>query len=254
MRTAARAGQEQRLEILVQDDASPDLDLTEIVGPPASVARNETNLGFAGNCNAGAARAHGDILLFLNQDTVARPGWFEPLMAAFDNQAVGVVGPKLVFADPAGGKALTQRRKDAKEEQKQEQKEDLIQSCGGLYGGNRGPFHRWIGWRSDDWRVNVPERVSWTTGAALAIRRELFVAAGGFDPGYVKGYFEDVDLCERAKSLGAQVWYEPRAVFEHRVGSTGGVPAEVFRANSRRFHARWDAVIVPDTQVVMVDY
>lgn len=195
--------------------------------------RNPANLGFSGNCNAGAARAHGDILLFLNQDTIARPGWFEPIVGAFDNPAVGVVGPKLVTPSADG---------------------DTIQSCGGLYDAGKGPYHRYLGFAADDWRVNVPGFVSWTTGAALAIRRELFRDVGGFDTGYQRGYFEDVDLCENAKFHGFRIWYEPRAVFEHTVGSTGGIPAHIFKANSMRFHAKWDGLIRPDTGVRMVNY
>lgn len=235
--TATDLGQMGRLEILVQDDASSNGDLKDIVGAPVAVARNERNLGFAGNCNAGAARAQGDVLLFLNQDTRARAGWWAPLLAAFDNLAVGVVGPKLVFGENPHGV-----------------QEESVQSCGGLFDAGKGPFHRWLGWAADDWRVNVPERVSWTTGAALAVRRELFAKVGGFDEGYVRGYFEDVDLSMKVRAAGAEVWYEPRAVFEHQVGSTGGVAPHIFKANSLRFHAKWDAVIVPDTNVVHVNY
>jgi len=223
------------VEILVQDDCSPDVNLAEILGPPAQVQRNEKNLGFAGNCNAGARRAQGEVLLFLNQDTLARPGWFAPLAAAFDDPRVGIVGPKLVFPPEGDGPAT-------------------IQSCGGLYGGNKGPFHRYIGWAEDDWRVNIAERMSWTTGAALAIRRELFWQVGGYDEGYVRGYFEDVDLCEAVKAQGFEIWYCPAAVFEHRAGKSGGVPHQIFMSNSLRFHGKWDGRITPDTQVIHVNY
>ena len=238
-----------RMEILVQDDASPDVDLTEIIGPPAQVARNPRNLGFAGNCNAGAARAGGDVLFFLNQDTQAQPGWFGPLMGMFDERAyVGIVGPKLVF--PLGPKGtgalpgLTAPRPPAYS----------IQSCGGLYDGGKGPFHRYIGFAADDWRVNIAERVSWTTGAALAIRNNLFASAGLFDIGYGRGYFEDVDLCERVKLRGFEVWYCPEAVFTHRVGASNAATAESFRANSLRFHEKWDRRITPDTSIIHVAY
>ena len=235
--TAAKAGSEGRLEILIQDDASPSFKATELIGSPISVAINEINLGFAGNCNVGAVRTSGDILLFLNQDTKARPDWFEPLMAMFDNPQVGIVGPKLIFGQNPHGKPG-----------------DSIQSCGGLYDGGKGPYHRYLGWAADDWRVNICERVSWTTGAALAIRRELFVKAGGFDTAYRIGYFEDVDLCEKVKALGAEVWYCPEACFEHSVGSSGGVSPSVFKANSILFHNRWNDKITPDTTAIYVNY
>lgn len=234
--TAGMAGQTGRLEILCQDDCS-DFDAPALVIPPVKTERNAKNLGFAGNCNAGAARAQGDLLLFLNQDTVARPGWFEALMAAFNEPEIGIVGPKLVFpANTPNGK------------------EDSIQSCGGLFDVGRGPFHRYLGYAADDRRVNARERVSWTTGAALAIWRELFYQVGGFDVGYEKGYFEDVDLAMKVRDAGYETWYEPGAVFEHSVASTGGIPAHVFKANSTRFHAKWDAKIVPDVNFKMVDF
>lgn len=238
MGESQRTGKEVLAEIIVQDDASTTFDAAELVGPPARVEVNPRNLGFAGNCNAGARRAQGDVLLFLNQDTKAHPGWFGPLMQAFENPLVGVVGPKLVFEQARAGGV----------------KELSIQSCGGLFDAGKGPFHRYLGFHADDWRVNVPERVSWTTGAALAIRRELFAQVGGFDEGYARGYFEDVALCMAARAAGAEVWYEPRAVFEHTVGSTGGIPPQVFKANSMRFHKQWDAAIVPDSPVVHVAY
>ena len=225
-----------RFEIIVQDDCSDQYDAAQLIGHPASVERNPRNLGFAGNCNAGAARAQGDVLLFLNQDTVAHPGWIAPLLAMFLRPEVGVVGPKLVFTREPGVEEWS------------------IQSCGGLFDAGKGPFHRFLGYHADDWRVNRAERVSWVTGAALSIRRDLFHAIGGFDTAYVRGYFEDVDLCMQARSRGGEVWYCPEAVFEHSVGSTGGVAPDIFKANSLRFHQAWDSVIVPDTHVIHVNY
>ena len=236
VQTAAEAGNAGRLEILVQDDCSPDFDLRETLGPPVKVERNSFNFGFAGNCNAGALRAQGNILLFLNQDTKARPGWFEPLVTAFENPRAGIVGLKLIFMDAA------------------HEGVDSIASCGGWYDAGRGPFHRYLGWAAGDERVNRRERVSWTTGAALGIRRELFFSVGGF-PLYGRGYFEDVDLCEKVKRAGMEVWYEPEAMFEHKVAASGGTSPEAFRANSLRFHQRWDAHITPDLpSVFMVNY
>lgn len=234
IQTANQAGKDGRLEIIVQDDCSPDFKIEDVVAYPALPARNERNLGFAGNCNAGALRAQGDILLFLNQDTKAHEGWFEPLMTMFENERVGVVGCKLVFPDTGRGYS--------------------IQSCGGLFDAKKNPYHRFIGYAADDWRVNQIERVSWMTGGALAIRRELFAELHGFDVGYERGYFEDVDLCLAAMKRGYQIWYCPRSEFEHETGASGGIPAEIFRQNHRRFWTKWSALIEPDTNVVMTPW
>src|SRR3990167_291813 len=246
-RTGQVLGQAGKLEILVQDDCSDTFDVMEVLPPVFCPARNAERLGFSGNCNAGAARAKGDILLFLNQDTKARDGWVMPLLNLFEtNPMVGIVGPKLVTIGtrPVNREASLTPWVTG----------DCIQSCGGLYDARGGPYHRYLGYAADDWRVNVCERISWTTGAALAIRRNLFNACMGFDVAYELGYFEDVDLCQKAKRLGYEVWYQPESVFEHKAGSTGGIPPHVFRQNSLLFHSRWDKVIVPDTTAVMVNY
>ena len=222
-----------RTEILAQDDASPEYIGPEILGPPVKTERNEVNLGFGANCNAGARRAKGDYLLFLNQDCLAtRPGWLDELLDLFQREEVGLVGPKLLFPDGS------------------------IQSAGGLFDAGRGPFHRYLGWTNkDDRRINHNEVVSWLTGAAIMIRRADFEALGGFDEAYQRGYFEDVDLSMRVRhELGKEVWYCPFAELVHRAGSAGGVPAEVFKANSMRFHAKWDKVIEPDVSSFHVSY
>lgn len=207
------------IEFLIQDDASPSLDFRSIVPPyAASVARNERNLGFSGNCNAGAARATGDILIFCNQDILAHEtlsqGWDTVIRAAFADASVGIVAPRLLFPD---GK---------------------IQSAGGIYDGHLQPAHRCLGYSDlTHWEVNTPEYVAWATGAFLAIRRDLFQQVGGFDEHYIGGYFEDTDICEQVKAAGFKVWYEPRVSFVHRVGSTGGSP--YFMRNAHLFKQRY---------------
>lgn len=227
--------QNERLEILLQDDASTDYDLTKLVGwPPFKVARNPVNLGFIKNVNEAAKRANNDYLLLLNQDCVAiNPLWLETMVTLMvSNPQIGIVGPKLVFPDGGG-----------------------IQSCGGLFDGNKGPFHRYLGWQDiTDRRVNTTERVSWITGACLLIRRDDFWRCGGLDDiHYIRGYFDDVDLCMKMRfELGKQVWYCAEATLEHSVGSTGG--SKHFAENSRAFHRLWDSKITPDVPAIMVNY
>ena len=223
----ATAADNSTIQWLIQDDASPDVDFRKLIPPyAASVARNEVNWGFAANCNKGAARARGDILCFCNQDIEANAysvGWDTAIRAAFEDASVGIVGPKLLFPD---GK---------------------IQSAGGIYDGHLQPHHRCIGYSDiTHWEVNTPEYVAWVTGAFLAIRRDVFQQVGGFDEAYAGGYWEDVDLNERVKAAGFKVWYEPRATFTHKVGSTGGSPH--FMRNALLFKQRY-----VDTRKLVVD-
>lgn len=219
-------------ELAVQDDASPDADFRGLM---PGVERNARNLGFAGNCNAGAARTRGELLFFVNQDVYASAGWSErwdeSLVNAFSDESVGVVGARLLFPDGS------------------------IQSAGGLIDARRQPYHRCLGYKNPLYHeVNTSREVTWVTGAALAIRRKLFEQLAGFDEQYAGGYFEDVDLCLRAREAGFKVWYEPGCTLMHKVGSTGGSAS--FRDNAYRFYRRWvsGARIMPDTTAVYARY
>ncbi len=237
----------QEVEIILVDDSSPDFKLPELMGFPFKVMRSESNRGFAATCNAGALQASGRLLFFLNSDTIATPNWLEPMVRAFDDAAIGIAGPKLLFpAEPEYGPAA-----------------GGIQSCGGLFDAGKGPYHRFIGMEAGYHLANKPGVVSWITGAAQMVRADLFRKLGGYDEGYKRGYFEDVDLCCRAKAdANVDTWYEPRSVFVHHVGRSTASKAEAqtreaakqFRANSYRFHGRWDAKITPDSQNVFVNY
>lgn len=221
-------------ELIIQDDASPLVDFTGLI-PFASLERNAVNLGFAGNSNAGAARAKGDIFCFINQDIVATPewsqGWDNALRAAFADPQVGIVGARLLFPDGS------------------------IQSAGGVLDAGCAPVHRCLGYSNPNHaEVATPMAVTWVTGAALAIRRELFTQVGGFDVGYVGGYFEDVDLCLKVGELGYKVQYEPRCTLIHRVGSTGGNVH--FGRNALRFKSIWidSGRVEPDATFVAARY
>ena len=74
---------------------------------PASVfVRNAANLGFIGTCNRGAALARGDILVFLNNDTIVTAGWLDALLDRLPRPARRRTGrrqARLPRRPPAGG-------------------------------------------------------------------------------------------------------------------------------------------------------
>lgn len=59
-----------------------------------------------------------------------------------------------------------------------------------------------------------------SSGAVLAVDRAAFVELGGFDPRYLPGRIEDLDLCYRAFVSGRVIPYVPQSVFYHRGGAT----------------------------------
>lgn len=224
---AARESHESaRITLHVQDDCSPHVDMSQCVPPEvASVWRTPENIGFAENCNAGAAwviinkQPAPDVLLFLNQDVYATPelskGWNVHLMKLFqDDPNIGIVGLRLLFPN------------------------NTIQSVGGVFDMADQPHHdHFLASNLHHPLVAQPHQVDWVTGAAIAIRTGLFVKLNGFDEGYVRGYFEDVDICLRAKELGYSTWVQPQATMIHSAGSTGGSP--YFKQNAQKFKADW---------------
>ncbi len=224
------------VEYVVQDDNSPNTFFPMLI--PAAVAqtyRNAANLGFAGNCNEGAKHAHGDVLLLCNQDIQAAPGWSNgwdaALLAAFADPQVGAVGARLLFPDGS------------------------VQSAGGIIDALKQPYHRCLGYSNPHMpEVSTPADVTWATGAALAIRADLFRQLGGFDTAYARGYWEDVDLCMRVREAGYRVFYEPRCTLFHSVGSTGGSPH--FLKNALLWKSRWvdTGKVKPDVSWAHVRY
>lgn len=60
-------------------------------------------------------------------------------------------------------------------------------------------------------------RVDWVSGALMLIRRQVFDALGGFDEGFFL-YWEDADLCRRARDAGWTTLYAPAAEVTHFTG------------------------------------
>jgi GT2 family glycosyltransferase len=75
--------------------------------------------------------------------------------------------------------------------------------------------------------------VDWVSGACLLARRDVFLAAGGFDERFFM-YWEDADLCRRLRHRGFHVRYVPGATAVHKVGQSSRTAK---RASIRAFHA-----------------
>ncbi|MCL6640463.1 MAG: glycosyltransferase, partial [Candidatus Rokubacteria bacterium] len=216
----ARTIDPAEVEVVVVDNGSGDNTAAVLASAPlpVRVLRNTRNLGFACASNQGARAARGALLVFLNNDTEAEPGWLDALRAAAADPTVGVVGAKLLYPG-------TRR----------------VQHAGLALNADGVPDHLWRHAPEDDPRAAEPRDLDMVTGACLAIRRDLFLALGGFDEGYRNGC-EDVDLCLAVRARGLRVRYEPAAVLLHHEGGTPGRFDHV-QANLARLQARWGATL-----------
>jgi N-acetylglucosaminyl-diphospho-decaprenol L-rhamnosyltransferase len=186
------------------------------------------NRGFAAANNAGARGSAADILLFLNPDTELARGTLELLVASLREQPeVGLLAVRQVTSDgrlwPSLHRFPLPRR-----------------ALAGALGNEQWPA---LGKRLGE-RVLDTDRYSrigsfdWTTGAALAVRREAFEAAGGFDERFFL-FSEETDLCKRIQDLGWKARLEPGVTFVHHAGKAGvQPPREAQMAYARLQYAR----------------
>lgn len=83
----------------------------DIIGDRLIILKNEINLGFSVACNQGAARADGDILLFLNNDVIIKGDYLTPLEKALADNPRSLAGPQLANSDTGwnvfGGKIIS---------------------------------------------------------------------------------------------------------------------------------------------------
>ena len=197
------------LEIVVVDDGSSDGTAEALAAHPrVAVVRNVAAAGFTRAANLGMAQARGDVLLLLNSDTEVAPGGFAPLLAAFERDpSLGAAGAALHYPDGSpqwsGGRAPT------------------LLWLFGLASGLPPLLARLPSWRRVK-PVGAPAgRVEWVTGAALALRRQAWEEARGFDERF-RFYGQDLDLCLRLRDAGWQVELVPGLRILHHHGATIG--------------------------------
>ena len=192
--------EQTRFEIIVVDDCSTD-STAEMISQVDGITylRNEKNSGFIASCNRGAEQARGKYLVFLNNDTLVKPGWLTALLDTFAEEShAGIVGSKLLYPD------------------------GRLQEAGGIIwqdasGWNYGKFDD-----ADKPEYNFLREVDYCSGAALMVPKTLFESLGRFDSRYAPGYYEDTDLAFKVRRAGYKVLYQPLSEVVHYEGATGG--------------------------------
>jgi GT2 family glycosyltransferase len=172
--------------------------------------------------NLGAAKAEGDYLLLLNDDTeVITPDWIEAMLEIGQWPEVGAVGAKLLFED------------------------GRLQHAGVTI-VNRLPLHHFYASPGDYpgyWHGNLLVRnYSAVTGACVLVRADDYHSVGGFDPAFPLN-FNDIDMCLKLRQKGKRVVYQPNAILYHFEGVS---KAGTFQDEIDRFVATWGPVMKRD--------
>jgi GT2 family glycosyltransferase len=186
-------------EIIIADDCSTDLtsSISERI-QGLSVVKTPGNQGFLKNCNLAAMSARGEYILLLNNDTNVQEGWLGYLLKTISDDAVGLVGPKLLFAD------------------------GVLQEAGGIVWNDASGWNYGRGQDPAAPEFNYTRETDYISGACILLKTSLWKKLGGFDERFCPAYYEDTDLAFSIRALGLKVVYEPKSVVVHFEGVSNG--------------------------------
>ena len=217
--------------IVVADNSSTDGSIAELrdAEPSAVIVETGGNFGYGGGVNRGvvAVPASIDVLVICNADLTVEPAAIKTMLAAFDaDPELGIVGPRI---DNPDGTIYPSARVIP----------GPFDAVGHAFLGLVMPNNRFTRrYRLLDWDHAEARRVDWISGACFAIRRRVFDQLKGFNEDYFM-YLEEIDLCQRARHIGAGVLYEPAARVMHVGGvSTKQLPYRML-AEHHRSVLRW---------------
>lgn len=199
------ASQSPDIEIIIADNASTDESVkwVNVNYPSCKVVTLDKNYGYCGGNNRAAAHANGDVIIFLNNDVRVDRDWIRNMDSYFDDKNTVAVQPKIrshtnpdyfEYAGAAGG---------------------FLDKL--VYPFCRGRIFDTV--EKDEGQYDQSTDIFWASGAAMAIRKEVFLKMGGFDEDF-EFHMEEIDLCWRCLNMGYSIIYAPESVVYHLGGGS----------------------------------
>lgn len=193
-------------DVIVVDNGSTDSSLEVLAGefPSVKVMALGSNYGFAEGYNRALAAVDHDYVVLLNSDVATCGGWIEPLIEEMRrNDDVAATQPKIMSVE----------NPDTFE---------YAGACGGYIDRHGYPYCRGriFGTVEEDCgQYDTPADVAWASGAALMIKRRLYLEAGGLDASFF-AHMEEIDLCWRLRLMGKRVTVVPQSKVYHLGGGS----------------------------------
>lgn len=222
-RAAELSGVEDDHEAIVVNNDPPVAETSLPEG--TFVIEAGRNLGFARAVNRGIRESSGDVVVLINPDSTVGEDFFEGMTTSLaENPKTGILGPRIL--DGGGAVQLSARRE--------------FSLVSGLFGRTSlltrlFPESRFVKEHFPATGEVSSSRVDWVSGACMVIGRGVFERVGLLDERFFM-YFEDADLCRRAREAGYEVRYLPQVTVVHDAGgSTGSRPLATLRLHRSAF-------------------
>jgi GT2 family glycosyltransferase len=186
-------------EVILVDNASTDgsVEYVQSNFPLIRILALDKNYGFTEGNNKGAELARGDLIVFLNNDTVVDKNWLNELTrVALSDSKIGICGSKIMSMKDRNVTQYNGRHLHVLG--------GVIPSASYTYKNELGKeFHA----------------VGSVQGSSFLVRKDVFKSLGGFDKDYFL-YSDEVDICYRAWISGYYVAYAPNSIVYHYGGGT----------------------------------
>lgn len=194
-------------DIIVADNCSNDesISFLRTSFPTIEIIENQTNGGFAKGYNDALKHLEGrfEYYILLNSDVEVSENWIEPLLSSMEDRNIAACQPKI--------RSYNEKTKF-----------EHAGAAGGFLDEDYFPFCRgriFDETEIDSGQYDYPMEITWTSGAAMLIRSELFHSVDGFDP-YFFAHMEEIDLCLRLAKKGFKFSCNPTSVVYHLGGGT----------------------------------
>lgn len=193
--------------IIVADNCSTDdsISFLQTNFPNIEIIKNPENGGFAKGYNESLKLIQGrfNFYLLLNSDVEVTENWIAPLLETLDDKTIAACQPKIL--------SYNDRTKF-----------EHAGAAGGFIDADYFPFCRgriFEETETDSGQYNFQIEITWTSGAAMLIRSDLFHTVGGFDEHFF-AHMEEIDLCLRLAKKGFKFSCNPASRVYHLGGGT----------------------------------
>lgn len=223
----------QNIEILIVENNSTTEEIFEYYknlaqNPKIRLLRWKKEFNYSAINNYAAARARGEYVLFLNNDTeVITPDWIEEMLGFCQRPGTGIVGAKLYFGN------------------------HTIQHAGTVIGIGGIAGHMFVDMPKERsgymHKASIIQDLSAVTAACMMVKKQVFEELGGFEEKLTVA-FNDVDFCLRVRKMGQLVVFDPYVELYHYESKSRGT--EDSKEKVRRFQSeiefmrcRWEKLL-----------